>query len=143
MVGITSVNVAALNTQPSALQTAARSSDTDQVTESTRDNQVAMPAEAGKSDKAKGGENSSEPSHIKQMRELIKELQKQLVEAQKRLAEIEAQPMDEKAKLAAVAGAQAQVTTISGQIQQATAQLLQALSKMNSGSSGNIISTRA
>lgn len=139
MVGITGVNFTIQGAQSSAQA----SGDSEQTTAKANTVEVQMPTQASKAEQAKASEQSDEPAHIKQMRELIKELQKQLAEAQKRLAEIQAQPMEEKAKMAAVAGAQGQIATINGQILKATAELLKALTKSGGSSSGGMVSTQA
>ncbi|NIF15537.1 hypothetical protein [Pantoea sp. Cy-639] len=90
-----------------------------------------------------GDQESSEPSHIQQMRQMIKQLQKQLAEEQKQLAQIASQKMDDTAKLALITAKQASIATLSGQIQAATAQLLEALSKTGGSSAGGMVSTQA
>lgn len=105
-------------------------------------NDAAKKAEEAK--KSQGGDQeSSEPSHIQQMRQMIKKLQEQLAEEQKQLAQIAAQKMDDTAKLALITAKQASIATLSGQIQAATAQLLEALNKTGGSSAGGMISTQA
>lgn len=86
---------------------------------------------------------SSEPGHIRQLREMIKELQKQLAEQQKQLQAIMASNLEETAKASAVAAAQSAVSTTMGAIQSATTQLLKALLESGGSSSGSMVSTSA
>jgi len=104
---------------------------------------VAKASGGGQAQGAQGSSESSEPAHIKQLREMIKKLQKQLADEQKQLAQLMAQKMDETAKLAAVSAKQASIATINGEILQATAQLLEALQKAGGSSAGGIVSTQA
>ncbi|MDM3886512.1 hypothetical protein QSV36_13050 [Pseudomonas sp. BCRC 81390] len=92
---------------------------------------------------AEGSSDSSEPAHIRQLREMIKKLQKQLADEQKQLALVMAQQMEETAKLAAVSARQASIATLNGEILQATAQLLEALQKTGGSSAGGMVSTQA
>ncbi|MDR2309335.1 MAG: hypothetical protein LBE53_19355 [Paucimonas sp.] len=105
-------------------------------------NDAAKKAEEAK--KSQGGDQeSSEPPHIQQMRQMIKKLQEQLAEEQKQLAQIAAQKMDDTAKLVLITAKQASIATLSGQIQAATAQLLEALNKTGGSSAGGMVSTQA
>ncbi|MBF8742598.1 hypothetical protein [Pseudomonas guariconensis] len=88
-------------------------------------------------------QESNEPPHIKQLREMIRQLQKQLAEEQKQLAELMQRDMDETLKLAAVTGKQASIATLSGEIQAAMALLLEALSKSGGSSAGGMVSAKA
>ncbi|MEW9905251.1 hypothetical protein ABOA88_19285 [Pseudomonas sp. PKS] len=99
--------------------------------------------DTGQAKQAESAEDSGEPPHIQQLREMIKKLQKQLAEEQKQLAQLAAQNMDETTKLAAITAKQASIATISGEIQAATAQLLEALSKTGGSSAGGMVSTQA
>ncbi|QOE09701.1 hypothetical protein IE322_06465 [Pseudomonas asiatica] len=97
----------------------------------------------GQTQGAQSSSESSEPAHIRQLREMIKKLQKQLAEEQKQLAQLMAQKMDETTKLAAVSAKQASIATINGEILQATAQLLEALQRTGGSSAGGMVSTTA
>lgn len=97
----------------------------------------------GKAPAAEAGEESSEPAHIKQLRELIKQLQKQLAEEQKQLANMMAKDADDSSKMALIASKQASVSTLTGQIMAVTAQLLEALTKTGGSSAGGTVNTQA
>ena len=92
---------------------------------------------------ADSGSDSSEPPHIKQLRELIKQLQKQLAEEQKQLAEMMAKDTDDGAMIALITAKQASVSTLTGQVMAATAQLLEALTKTGDSSAGGTVNTQA
>ncbi|MBF8671175.1 hypothetical protein IR012_23970 [Pseudomonas putida] len=97
----------------------------------------------GQAQGAQGSSESSEPAHIRQLREMIKNLQKQLAEEQKQLAQLMAQRTDETTKLALVVARQASIATINGEIMRATAQLLEAMQKTGGSSAGGMVSTTA
>ncbi|MEN5305265.1 MULTISPECIES: hypothetical protein [unclassified Pseudomonas] len=92
---------------------------------------------------AQGSSESSEPAHIKQLREMIKNLQKQMAEEQKQLASLMAQNSADTTKLAAITAKQASIATLSGQIMTATAQLLEALQEAGGSSAGSVVDTQA
>jgi len=92
---------------------------------------------------AQGSSESSEPAHIKQLREMIKNLQKQMAQEQQQLASLMAQKGDDTTKLAAITAKQASIATLSGQIMAATAQLLEALQKTGGSSAGSVVDTQA
>ncbi|EKT4523798.1 hypothetical protein QEM13_003077 [Pseudomonas putida] len=92
---------------------------------------------------AQDSQESNEPAHIKQLREMIRQLQKQLVEEQKQLAALMQRDMDENLKLAAVTAKQASIATLTGEIQAATALLLEALRKSGGSSAGSMVSAQA
>ncbi|MDF0729469.1 hypothetical protein P0Y43_01845 [Pseudomonas entomophila] len=146
MVGITGVNIAQSASRNAALKIADQANEAakaEQVENEDKDNQVDFAGlQANKSDKAED-QGSSEPAHIKQLRDMIKKMQEQLAEQQKQLAQLAASKMDESAKLAAISTKNAVIATLNGQIQAATAQLLQALSKTGGSSAGGVISTQA
>lgn len=88
-------------------------------------------------------QESDEPAHIKQLREMIRQLQKQLAEEQKQLAALMQSDMDETTKLAAISAKQASIATLTGEIQAATALLLEALRKSGGSSAGSMVSALA
>ena len=100
-------------------------------------------AGGAKAAQADSGSDSSEPPHIKQLRELIKQLQKQLAEEQKQLAEMMAKDTDDGAMIALISAKQASVSTLTGQVMAATAQLLEALTKTGGSSAGGAVNTQA
>lgn len=100
-------------------------------------------AGGAKAAQADSGSDSSEPPHIKQLRELIKQLQKQLAEEQKQLAEMMAKDTDDGAMIALITAKQASVSTLTGQVMAATAQLLEALTKTGGSSAGGTVNTQA
>ncbi|VVM43132.1 hypothetical protein PS623_00358 [Pseudomonas fluorescens] len=100
-------------------------------------------AGGAKAAQADSGSDSSEPPHIKQLRELIKQLQKQLAEEQKQLAEMMAKDTDDGAMIALITAKQASVSTLTGQVMAATAQLLEALTKTGDSSAGGTVNTQA
>lgn len=100
-------------------------------------------AGGAKAAQADSGSDSSEPPHIKQLRELIKQLQKQLAEEQKQLAEMMAKDTDDGAVIALITAKQASVSTLTGQVMAATAQLLEALTKTGDSSAGGTVNTQA
>lgn len=144
MVGITGINIAS----PS-LATATQAAEADTAEQGKPASVQAdfsglrETGQAKQAKQAQSAEDSGEPPHIKQLREMIKKLQKQLAEEQKQLAQLAAQDMDETSKLAAITAKQASIATISGEIQAATAQLLEALSKTGGSSAGGMVSTQA
>ena len=142
MVGIAAITISGAS--PAA--TTAVSSEAQKVEGGQGTSVQADTSKLRKSDQAQsaqGSEDSGEPAHIKQLREMIKKLQKQLAEEQKQLAALMAQKMDETAKLAAVGAKQASIATLNGQILQATAQLLEALQTTGGSSAGGMVSTQA
>ncbi|MBO9550048.1 hypothetical protein [Pseudomonas sp.] len=86
---------------------------------------------------------SSEPAHIKQLREMIRKLQQQMAEEQKQLASLMAQKGDDPAKMIAITAKQASIATLSGQIMTANAQLLKALQEAGGSSAGSVVDTQA
>jgi hypothetical protein len=100
-------------------------------------------AGGAKAAQADSDSDSSEPPHIKQLRELIKQLQKQLAEEQKQLAEMMAKDTDDGAMIALITAKQASVSTLTGQVMAATAQLLEALTKTGDSSAGGTVNTQA
>ncbi|RZI82049.1 MAG: hypothetical protein EOP15_20450 [Pseudomonas sp.] len=100
-------------------------------------------AGGAKAAQADSGSDSSEPPHIKQLRELIKQLQKQLAEEQKQLAEMMAKDTDDGAMIDLITAKQASVSTLTGQVMAATAQLLEALTKTGDSSAGGTVNTQA
>ncbi|WP_312391395.1 hypothetical protein [Pseudomonas sp.] len=100
-------------------------------------------AGGAKAAQADSGSDSSEPPHIKQLRELIKQLQKQLAEEQKQLAEMMAKDTDDGAMIALITAKQASVSTLTGQVMAATAQLLEALTKSGDSSAGGTVNIQA
>ncbi len=100
-------------------------------------------AGGAKAAQADSGSDSSEPPHIKQLRELIKQLQKQLAEEQKQLAEMMAKDTDDGAMIALITAKQSSVSTLTGQVMGATAQLLEALTKTGDSSAGGTVNTQA
>lgn len=100
-------------------------------------------AGGAKAAQADSGSDSSEPPHIKQLRELIKQLQKQLAEEQKQLAEMMAKDTDDGAMIALITAKQASVSTLTGQVMAATAQLLEALTKTGDSSAGGTVNIQA
>ncbi|PWB35615.1 hypothetical protein DCO48_01635 [Pseudomonas sp. SDI] len=105
--------------------------------------QISNPGKAAEAKEKAEAAASSEPPHIKQMREQVKRLQKQLEEDQKALAQAMASKGDETTKAVRVMAAQAAVATTSGQLLQATAALLQALTEAGGSSAGSAVSTTA
>ncbi|BBH46798.1 hypothetical protein [Pseudomonas sp. KU43P] len=140
------VGIAAVTISNAAAATAAVSSEVDKAEESQGSSVQADTSKlrgSGQAQGAQGSEESSEPAHIKQLREMIKKLQKQLAEEQKQLAVLMAQKMDETSKMTAVTAKQASIATLNGEILQATAQLLEALQKTGGSSAGGMVSTQA
>lgn len=144
MAAITGINIANASL-PNALAQAAETSETEQGKNTAASVQVdtSRLRDTGQAKQAEATEDSGEPPHIKQLREMIKKLQKQLAEEQKQLAQLAARDMDETAKLAALTAKQASIATISGEIMAATAQLLEALSKTGGSSAGGMVNTQA
>ncbi|MCO7566062.1 hypothetical protein NJI34_27970 [Pseudomonas sp. S 311-6] len=140
MVGITAINIPA-----ASLPNAGEVSEAGQGRQREGRLQVDVSGLRGgeRAQQAQSAEDSSEPPHIKQLREMIKKLQKQLAEEQKQLAELMQREMDETSKLAAVSAKQASIATLNGEILAATAQLLEALSKAGGSSAGGMVSTQA
>ncbi|MFG0631596.1 hypothetical protein [Pseudomonas sp. xss_2] len=144
MVGITAVTINSNASLDAAAKTA-------QVSEAEQGEKAGATAQADLGKVAGGGqapaagasEESSEPAHIKQLREMIKQLQKQMAEEQKQLADLMAQNTDDTVKLAAVTAKQASIATLNGQIMAATAQLLEALNKTGGSSAGGMVNTQA
>ncbi|MGF6393448.1 hypothetical protein [Pseudomonas plecoglossicida] len=142
MTGIAAISISAVSPAPTAVV----ERETEKVAEGQGKTVQADTSKLRGSDQAQGAqgsEASSEPAHIKQLREMIKKLQQQLVEEQKQLAALMAQKMDETSKLAAVGAKQASIATLNGEILQATAQLLEALQKTGGSSAGGMVSTQA
>ncbi|SPO56069.1 conserved protein of unknown function [Pseudomonas sp. JV551A1] len=144
MTGIAAVSIRTTTQAASTIQ-ATDSQDAQKTEESAAGAQAdtSKVTGGGQAQGAQGSGESSEPAHIRQLREMIKKLQKQLAEEQKQLAQLMAQKMDETTKLAAVTGKQASIATINGEIMQATAQLLEALQKTGGSSAGGMVSTTA
>ncbi|WP_449433733.1 hypothetical protein [Pseudomonas putida] len=137
MVGITAINISAVSSEANKAEQSQKSEPLHIAFDTTK-LRGGSQAQA-----AQGSEQSDEPAHIKQLREMIRKLQKQLAEEQRQLADLMARNMEETAKLAAVASKQASIATISGEILAVTAQLLEALTKTGGSSAGGIVSTQA
>ncbi|MBV4543982.1 hypothetical protein [Pseudomonas vlassakiae] len=145
MVGIAAVSISNTSAQAGSVSQA---SDTEKTESGSSTLQVDTSklrgdGQAKGAEGAQGSSGSDEPSHIKQLREMIKKLQKQLADEQKQLAILMAQKTDETSKLAAVTAKQASIATLSGEIMTATAQLLEALQKSGGSSAGGMVDTQA
>nr|WP_314872084.1 hypothetical protein [uncultured Pseudomonas sp.] len=143
MVAITGISIAGAVSTEVAGKTA-QGADTEQAEKiSGAQVDLSKVAAGGKASAAQSSEESSEPAHIRQLREMIKQLQQQLAEEQKQLASMMAKDADDSSKMALIASKQASVSTLTGQIMVATAQLLEALTKTGGSSAGGMVNTQA
>ncbi|MFJ4348633.1 hypothetical protein [Pseudomonas sp. NPDC089401] len=147
MVGIAAISISNPSAQ-AASTTQASASETDKTESGSGTLQVdtSKLRSSGQAQGAKGADessDSSEPAHIKQLREMIKKLQKQLADEQKQLAQLMAQKGDDIGKLTQITAKQASVATLNGEIMAATAQLLTALEKSGGSSAGSVVDTQA
>jgi len=143
MVTVTGISIAGA----ASAQVAGKTNQRDDVEQVEKGGAMAVDlskvAGGAKAAQADSGSDSSEPPHIKQLRELIKQLQKQLAEEQKQLAEMMAKDTDDGAMIALITAKQASVSTLTGQVMAATAQLLEALTKTGDSSAGGTVNTQA
>lgn len=143
MVTVTGISIAGA----ASAQVAGKTNQRDDVEQVEKGGAMAVDlskvAGGAKAAQADSGSDSSEPPHIKQLRELIKQLQKQLAEEQKQLAEMMANDTDDGAMIALITAKQASVSTLTGQVMVATAQLLEALTKTGDSSAGGTVNTQA
>ncbi|MGG5288965.1 hypothetical protein [Pseudomonas shirazensis] len=143
MVAITGISIAGA----ASAEIAGKTNQRDDVEQAAKGGALAVDlskvAGGTKAAEADSSSDSSEPPHIKQLREVIKQLQKQLAEEQKQLADLMAKETDDGAMMALISAKQASVATLTGQVMAATAQLLEALTKTGGSSAGGTVDTQA